>query len=76
MITKLEAAGLGYYVKAESTQHRFGKTKPYIYIYIYVIVVTRALGLCLICMPDFPRAAGLRAEGIHIRQSPNAPCYN
>jgi len=25
MIVKLEAAGLGYYVKAEKTQHRFGK---------------------------------------------------
>lgn len=24
MIKKLEAAGLGYYVKADSTQHKFG----------------------------------------------------
>ena len=31
---------------------------------------------CLICMPDYPKATGPRAEGIHIRQSPNAPCYN
>ena len=23
-----------------------------------------------------PRATGPRAEGIHIRQSPNAPCYS
>ena len=25
MITKLETAGLGYYVKSDSTQHKFGK---------------------------------------------------
>jgi len=25
MIEKLETAGLGYYIKAESTQHKFGR---------------------------------------------------
>ena len=48
MIKKLKTAGLGYYVKANNTQHKFGmyvRMKTIMYAAMYLILLNQA---CLV----------------------------